>query len=179
MYHILISAPLQDTWPRDVTRDTSNIYARPHVTRLALARLVPDTKQSRLSRKHFPSINKILFKESQHPAHITLFSILDVFGLKDMLSLHLSCRLFRGLLGRHYRTVNDPSWSFTVPEEGYYAIGHRCLIVKVLLRPSNKEKPLVGAFSGHCKTSRRFVDSFLVATLQSTNPQLLTLVQYS
>ena len=36
---------------------------------------------------------------------------------------------------------------------------NRFLIVKALVGAYNKEKALVGAFSGYCETSRRFVDS--------------------
>ena len=44
---------------------------------------------------------------------------------------------------------------------------HSLLIVKVLVGAFNKEKALVGAFSGHCETSRKFVDSSISFTSSS------------
>ena len=48
---------------------------------------------------------------------------------------------------------------------GSTPIQHSVLNVKALLGTFNIEKALVGAFSGHCETSRRFVSSSNVGPL--------------
>ena len=66
------------------------------------------------------------------------------------------------------RAVNEPSQSFTLKApNSVFAIKNPpsiliFSIVKALAGALNKEEALVSAFSGHCKNSRRFVDSFSV-----------------
>ena len=79
-----------------------------------------------------------------------------------------SCPQEQGGHRHRGRAVNEPSQSFTLKApNSVFAIKNPpsiliFSIVKALAGALNKEEALVSAFSGHCKNSRRFVDSFSV-----------------
>ena len=108
-------------------------YHIPSVSRLDLS----GNKISRIEIDAFREIGKsLLYLKMSHALHTHDLPNLPFQSLTAITTLDLSDNFIRS------RAVTQPSRSFAVP--CFYA----------------RQKALVGAFSGHCKTSRRFVDSF-------------------
>ena len=114
-------------------------YHIPSVSRLDLS----GNKISRIEIDAFREIGKsLLYLKMSHALHTHDLPNLPFQSLTAITTLDLSDNFIRS------RAVTQPSRSFAVFLRKFSLVG------------KEKEKALVGAFSGHCKTSRRFVDSF-------------------
>ena len=115
-------------------------YHIPSVSRLDLS----GNKISRIEIDAFREIGKsLLYLKMSHALHTHDLPNLPFQSLTAITTLDLSDNFIRS------RAVTQPSRSFAV----------QCFYANLPLVGKEKEKALVGAFSGHCKTLRRIVDS--------------------